>query len=223
MLTAALLALLLAIPLQGYALQAPEDTLAAFRTAQIDERVAAYLQAQLDQIPDEKDKTRKKRLLVGDWALQPEGFAFRVPDGMEIVTPVRGTNLMVRDASEDADRLSLTTISVTVTKEKESLERITEERTQSAYASIFQEFELTEFVRETFYGAECVRISYLAGIEPELYVRQYMFDQDGQRYTITLTAESGLEHVQKGLDWLSAFCGSLLFRDEALQGLSEAP
>lgn len=190
----------------------------AYQERETDAQVRAYLQAMLDRKPEKDERPRKRALHIGPWTWQPEGYAYRTPEGMESVTPVRGTNLVLRDACESESAMSLTTISVTVVKTNESLEGITLERTQSAYAATFTDFELTEFIRESYCDAQCVRISYMAGAAPRLYVRQYMFDQDGQRYTVTLSTESKLANIIQGLAWLESFSGSLLFRtsDEAL-------
>lgn len=147
---------------------------------------------------------------VGDWCIHEDGFAFRIPDGLTLLGAYRGATLLLVDESK-ADARQLTTITLSVVGEDETLDKLTPTQVKSAWSGGFSRFKLLSFERLDICGEEGVRISFVAGDSPQLLIQQRLFNKGGRSYIITLSCENSFPSLHAGLEQLSVFCDSLIF------------
>lgn len=201
---------MVALMVAGHGLPASAEVLAQHSAGRRNVEVSELVAETLDRM--QWDNLLQGRILrVSDWVICPDGFAFRVPEGMQANTSTRGKSIILEDQT-GADDAFHNVISIVVLDEKDSLENLTAEKVRSAHLSQnFQRFELLSFEQEELYGAEGICYSYLTGSAPQLLVQQQMFDHNGQRYMITMTVENRISNVCRGLGQMASFRDSLLF------------
>lgn len=166
------------------------------------------------------DSPHMKEIRLGDWYISPEGFAFRIPKGWDMVGRYKGATLLLVDES-DPTRDFRASISMGISGEDGSLDTLTEERLKSVYAGQFQKFALQQFSREEMYGENGVRVTFVSGSNPQMLAQQLMFNKNGHNYVLMLYVENTVSCVQPALKEFSAFCGSLTFGAQLTAELPE--
>lgn len=157
----------------------------------------------------------KRGVSMGDWYLHAGGFAFRVPDGMKLEGPYRGSALLLVDTRQD-NVPQRTTITLSIAGEDKTLDRLTPARVKSAWGGQFPRFSLRGFMRRTMHGTEGVCLSFVTGNAPQLLVQQHLMNKAGKSYIITLSTENSPLKLAVALDQLAEFCNSLLFDEDIL-------
>lgn len=168
-----------------------------------------FIEELLDMV-DARDILTGKEIRVGDWYVHPEGFAFRIPNGYELVGRYKSANIMLVDETGE-NVPHRTTISIAIAGRDEGLTALTREKVKSIYASQFNRFDLRSFDREEMCGEECIRLTFTYNDNPQLLVQHCMFNKGGHSYIIMMMVENNVQAVEKALRQFNSFTGSLIF------------
>jgi len=156
-------------------------------------------------------KPNKKLLAMGSWTLHAEGFAFRVPDGMERSGRLRGMDILLADTrKEPVPFRTIITVSVSP-GEDSTLRDTTEEGINSRYRGRFTRFTLLDFERDDTLGEDGIRITFLCDNTIKTLVQQHMFNKNGSSYVLTLSMENTFAQTTIGFAQYEAFRESMLF------------
>lgn len=160
------------------------------------------------------DAQRKKPAIVGDWFLHPDGFGFRIPEGLSYEAPPRGTQVTLVD-DESADLR--TTITVTITDEVGQLYDMKEKDVEgAAKMKGFSQVKMLFFGHEKMAEKDVLRYAFLTGSSPRFVSELRMFNHGGKCFILTLNAEHTQGRLLDAVKQLNALCDSLFFIDEAV-------
>lgn len=150
---------------------------------------------------------------MGDWYLHANGFAFHIPEEMELMEGYRGTTVLLVDKTGQSSAFR-TSISISITNSDDHLLSITERSIKSAYASSFDRFSLISLSPADMYGTSGWILTFYAGSSPRVFYQQHLFIRDGYSYIITLTAADNIGSLFSAWKQSEILLDSLVFAME---------
>lgn len=168
------------------------------------------------------DKKHHDGLVVANWYLHPDGFAFQIPEGLVLADKRRrATSLFssYRDAVSlldptDEDNSFQTFLTVSITSEDKRLQTMQREDAVRLFSSQFDRFALVSFTRVLLCGVEGIRMTFLTGRSPRLQVQQCMFEKNGKTYIATIASENNLQALPTAWQQFDTFYRTLFFLED---------
>lgn len=167
-------------------------------------------------------KGRRNGIVVANWYLHPDGFAFQIPKGLVLTDKHRGISslfssyrdalYLVDPAGEDQPFQTLFTLSIT--SEDKRLHTMQRGDAEHVFSGQFDRFSLLSFTRVLICGEDGIHMTFLTGRVPRLQVQQYMFVKNGQTYISTIASENSLFALLTACRQFDTFYRTLFFLDD---------
>ena len=165
-------------------------------------------------------KKSSKAIVVANWYLHPDGFAFRIPDGLSLAKERRSLSSLfdtqrtvsfVDPLLEDAPFQTLLTVSIA--NEDKQLHTMKRTDADRFFANQFEQFSLLDFSHILIAGEEGIYLTFLTGKTPRLHLQQCMFVKNGQTYIATMASENRIFRLAPAAEQFNAFLDTLFFAD----------
>lgn len=169
----------------------------------------------------EHAKNRNEGIIVANWFLHPDGFAFQIPYGLAPADTRQGRSLLsanrsvisLMDPSQEND-LYQTNFLLSITNEDDRLKTMQKEDAERLFSSQFDRFSLISFTKVITCGGDGIRLSFLTGRSPRLQVQQCMFVKNGKTYIATMVSENKLHSLPDAWRQFDTIYSSLFFIDD---------
>lgn len=158
----------------------------------------------------EHAKGHRNGIIVSNWYLHPNGFAFQIPEGLETSSKLKRSQdvIALTDASQ---KNNPTKFQLSITNDDGRLQTMQREDVESVFSRNFDRFSLLSFTKVFICGVDGIRLTFLTGKSPRLQIQQCIFAKNGKIYIAQMTSENTLHALPSAWQQFDTFCSTFFF------------